>query len=474
MSRGWAVALGVVALAAFLGTGAWLARDRWLPLRSSVAAAKAGAADHDHDAEGGEESIVLSDQARRNVKLRTGEAVLGEFWTSIAVPATVVEHPGRSHRTAAAPLAGVATRIFVHPGQLVRPGDPIAELELTGDAQASTQSDLLQVLREIEVNQAELERVERLVEEGSLPERNKLQLEYDRRRLDAQRQAKSQQLLVLGLSEDQVKELVQSRRLIRSFTVRAPEIESEVREGRAAAAAARGGESEPPAAGDAPEPDWSYTVETLDVFPGKRVQIGDELCSLAFHGVLYLEGRAFERESGLISKAMQRGWPVAARFEADRDGELRRANLKILYVDNVVDPVSRTVRFFLALPNDVLLDNPGPEGEVYRTWRFKPGQKAQLDVPTERLENVFVLPSDAVVRDGLEYYVFVADGKRLRRRAVVAAAVGKDAAAIANDGRLFPGETVALNNAYQLNLALKKARGQAGGGHGGHGHDHAH
>jgi multidrug efflux pump subunit AcrA (membrane-fusion protein) len=470
MSRGWWVALALVAASGVLGVGAWLTRDRWLPAEwSGDGSVREDRGDHDHGEEG-DESIVLSEQARKNLGLRMGEAALGEFWTSIAVPATVVEHPGRSHRTSAAPLTGVATRIFVHPGQLVRPGDPIVELELAGDALASTQSDLLQVLRELEVNQAELERVERLVAEGSLPERNKLQLEYDRRRLEAQREGKAQQLLVLGLSAEQVQEVEETRRLIRSFVVRAPEIESEVREGRAATGASAG----PGGVKDAPEPDWSYTVETLDVFPGKRVQVGDELCSLAFHGVLYLEGRAFERESGVVSKAMQQSWPVAARFEADGDGDgtLRRADLRILYVDNVVDPVSRTVRFFLALPNDVLMDNPGPEGEVYRTWRFKPGQKALLDVPTKRLEGVFVLPSDAVARDGLDWYVFVADGKRLRRRAVSVVGSSRVAAAIADDGRLFAGETVAMNHAYQLNLALKKARAQGGGGHAGH--DHAH
>ncbi len=465
-----------MAFVAFLGTMGWLTRDRWLPNSATSVGEAAGdhGHDHGHGGEGGAESIVLSNQARRNLGLTTGPVVIGEFWSSISVPATVVEQPGHSHRKVASPLTGMVKQIFVHPSQLVRPGDPIAELELSGDALATTQSDLLQLVRELEVNQAELDRVEKLVTEGSLPEKNRLQLEYDRRRLQTQRESKIQQLVVLGLSPEQVKDIEESRQLIRSFVIRTPEVASEIKAHQILPAPIRqtGGAL---AAGESPpKPDWSYTVESLDVFPGKRVQIGDELCSLAFHAILFLEGQAFERETGIVSKAMEQAWPLTARFETDQDTVLRRPDLKILFVDNVIDQANRTFRFFIALPNEVLLDNPGPTGELYRTWRFKPGQKAELDVPTQKLVDVIVLPSDAVVKDGLDSFVFIANGKRFDRRSVEVTALIKGTVVVANDGSLFAGETIALNNAYQLNLAIKKASGQGGGGHDHSGHNHAH
>lgn len=459
-----------------LGTIGWLTRDHWLPTSPTGAAE---VADHDrhlheHDNKGGTESIVLSQQARRNLGLTTGPVVVGDFWNSMSVPATVVEQPGHSHRKVASPLTGMVKQLFVHPSQLVRPGEPIAELELSGDALATTQSDLLQVIRELEVNQSELHRVENLVKEGSLPEKNQLQLEYDRRRLQTQRESKAQQLVVLGLSVEQVKTIEDSRQLIRSFVIRTPEVASEIKAhhfppNRAQQAVGTlDGEKDPP------NPDWSYTVESLDVFPGKRVQIGDELCSLAFHAILFLEGQAFEKETGIISKAMEQAWPLTARFESDQDNVLHKNNLKILFVDNVIDQANRTFRFFIVLPNEVLLDNPGPTGEIYRTWRFKPGQKAELDVPTQKLVDVIVLPSDAVVKDGLDSFVFIANGKRFDRRTVEIKAHAKGTVVVAYDGSLFPGETIALNNAYQLNLAIKKANEQGSGGHDHSGHNHAH
>ncbi|MBY0587202.1 efflux RND transporter periplasmic adaptor subunit [bacterium] len=466
----------VLALLVSLGTMGWLTRDYWLPksATSEDEVAVDDEHDHEHGSEGGTESIVLSEQARKNLGLKTGPVVVGEFWSSMSVPATVVEQPGHSHRKVASPLTGMVKQLFVHPSQLVRPGEPIAELELSGDALATTQSDLLQVIRELEVNQSELNRVENLVKEGSLPEKNQLQLEYDRRRLQTQRESKVQQLIVLGLSAEQVKNIEESRQLIRSFVIRTPEVASEIKAHQVFPNRIQQASGTLAEEKDPPKPDWSYTVESLDVFPGKRVQIGDELCSLAFHAILFLEGQAFEKETGIISRAMEQAWPLTARFETDQENVLRKQDLKILFVDNVIDQANRTFRFFIALQNEVLLDNPGPTGELYRTWRFKPGQKAELDVPTQKLVDVIVLPSDAVVKDGLDSFVFIANGKRFDRRSVEVKSIVKGTVVVVNDGSLFPGDTIALNNAYQLNLAIKKASGQGGGGHDHSGHNHAH
>lgn len=467
----WAAAVGLLALTC---GAAWFTRARWTPWvwpNSAATASTETEGGHDHPSQ---DSIVLSKQAQSNLGLKTGPVELTEFWNSIRVPAVVVEQPGHSHRKVTAPLTGMVKQLFVHPSQLVHPGDPIAELELTGDALATTQGDLLQVIREMEVNQTELSRVEALVKQGTLPERNLLELQYERRRLEARREVKIQLLLVLGLSKDQIEEIESSRTLVRSFTVVTPEIASEVRSHPTVRSESPPPDSAPP--DGAEKPDWSYTVESIDAFPGKRVQIGDELCSLAFHAFLFLEGQAFEKEGDVVAKAMKEGWPITARFETGVKETLERKGLRILFADNVIDPTNRTFRFFIALPNEVTLDSKGPLGETYRSWLFKPGQKAELDLPTEWKEKAIVLPADAVVRHGLDAYVFRVNGDKFERQAVEIEAKTGAAVVIANNGSIFPGEVIAMNNAYSLNLAIQKAAGQSGGGHGhgheGHGHSH--
>lgn len=474
LPKTWIKVFAVLLLLIGIGAGGYLTQSQWLPRLMGIAGtpAKAPAAEHAHDEDA--HSVILSEQARKNLGLETGPIVIGEFWRTLRIPGNIVEQPGHSHRKVPAPLTGTVRELYVHPNQLVRPGDPLAILELTGDTLATAQADLLGSKRELELNLQELTRVTQLVQTGTVPEKNKLQLEYERKRLESQLEARTQALQVLGLSAEQVQGIVKSGKLLREFEVRVPGFSSEE---KMHVHDARGHESKqiPPHIAEPPAidmTDWAYTVESIEVYPGKRVLIGEELCSLAFHVTLFIEGNAFEKESEEIGRALTERWPITATFESGTSTLLEREQLKILTLDNVVSTDSRTFHFYVPLANEVLYDNPGPQGEVYRSWRFRPGQIATLKVPVEKLTNAIVLPVAAVVREGPDAYVFRANGKQFERQSVQVRYVDSTSAVLANDGSLFPGEVVALNNAYQLNLALKKASGAGGGGHDHAGHNH--
>jgi hypothetical protein len=84
------------------------------------------------------------------------------------------------------------------------------------------------------------------------------------------------------------------------------------------------------------------------------------------------------------------------------------------------------------------------------------------------MKKVIVLPADAVVREGADAYVFRANGNTMERQAVTVLHARAHEIVLANDGSLYPNETVALTGAYQLNLQLKKAAS----GPAAHGHSH--
>ena len=95
--RVWSVLL-VAAIAV-----AWIFRAQWWPAvrawtspGASVAEPAGGHSDHDDHAEPSD-SLVISEQARRNLGLKTGEVALGEYQRSITIPAIVVERPGRTN-----------------------------------------------------------------------------------------------------------------------------------------------------------------------------------------------------------------------------------------------------------------------------------------------------------------------------------------------------------------------------------------
>ena len=220
--------------------------------------------------------------------------------------------------------------------------------------------------------------------------------------------------------------------------------------------------------------DHIYSVEKIDVFPGKLVQPGDVLVELALHTELDLTGQAFERDSPMILQTMQEKWAITATFETADGTPLVRDDLKIRYLESTVDGVSRIQKFHIPLVNQVLRETSSDAGIVYHAWLFRPGQRARLSIPVEKLAERIILPAEAVVQEGVDAYVFRSNGKQLERVAIVIEHLDARTAVVKNDGTLMPKfDVVAKNHAYQLNLELKKKLGEGGGGgHSHEGHNH--
>jgi hypothetical protein len=87
------------------------------------------------------------------------------------------------------------------------------------------------------------------------------------------------------------------------------------------------------------------------------------------------------------------------------------------------------------------------------------------------MENVYVLPSDAIAEDGPNQVVFVQDGDAFRMVEVEIAYRDHEYAVIPINRHtaLFPGDPVVVHNAFPLSLALKGGSGDVDP-HAGHGH----
>lgn len=464
-------------------------RDRWLPYLNAGAKPTAhdesqspddhgshDHGDHGHDHGHGEEelnSVRLSEQARANLGLKVGTIELANYTRTLVIPGAVVEQPGHSERRITTALPGVVSKVYAYPGQAIRPGDPLLDIQPTGDLLSTAQAELLKTLQDIELVEVELKRLSPLVENGSIPARTRIEKDYERRRLESQKEVQIQELLVRGLTADQINELVAHKTLLREFTIYVP-----------------GDAPRPPAEQDRHEhpsvvptslltmekpvekgaSEVVYTIERMDIFPGKLVEPGDELCDLALHTELYLEGHAFERDSRIIAQAVQEQRPITAIFEGEADQPETREGLVIRYVENSLNATSRTLRFFVPLRNEIVRDSKADNGLVYRSWRFKPGQKVRLLLPVQQLKEQLVLPAEAVVSEGPDSFLFRANGELLERVPVVVEQRDPRQVVLRNDGSVFPGDEVAMNQAYQINLALKKQQGSGVDPHAGHNH----
>lgn len=442
----------VGAVAGLLSYGGW--RGWPFPDKPAQPAAEEN---HHH---GSPDRVTLSPQARANLKLITKPLQPETYSRIVVVPGMVVERPGQSDRSVAAPIAGVVRRIAAVPGDMVGPGDELFTLRLNSEYLQNSQTELYKTTRELQINEEQKERLEKVSE--AVPKQRLVDLEFQERRLSATLQALRYDLAARGLNPDQIRGAAEGR-FVTEITIRVPGIPG--KEG-AGSAGANPGKPEPAQPMAAIQP--VYEVEELKVQLGDQVQAGQALATLANHQALFLEGRVFPHEAPLFELAAQKDWPVRAEFavEVNHHWAPLTEPVRIRFLANRVDPNSQTLPVYAPLVNQHL--EYTEDGQTYRIWRYRPGQRVRLYVPVEQFPDVFVLPTEAVAREGPDAYVFRANGDVFDRKSVQVLYEDRQNVVLANDGSISAGNYVAFNGAAQLNRVLKA---KSAGGEGGHGHE---
>ena len=467
---------------------------------------------HDHDEHDDEhENIVaLSVEAIGNLRLRMEPVALTDYTRTLRIPGEVVELPGVSKGEIAAPVAGVVTEVMALPGMSVLPGDPLFKMRVIDERLLDAQLQWLKTLTRLDIVNRELERLAPYASSGAVAGRKRIDLEYERRELASRADLAPQELRVRGLPDEQIQAIRKSGRLADTVVVRMPETPRVAESGETDKVLPVAYNSEQPTDMLAKE----MTVEKLFVSPGQSVTRGQAMCDLAYHRTLFVVGHAFEADMPAITNATAEERLVAALFgEEGQEGKKSlRTDLPIRFIANHVDPETQTYQVYVTLSNESLHDTHDALGRRYRTWRHKVGQRANLVIPTATLTGQIVLPRGAVVTEGPNAYVFRQHDHdddheghdhaahdhgeedhaghdhdehghegddhaghedialELEPTPVVIVERSANEVVIAPNGQLAVGDSVAMNNAYQLFLAWKALSETGGGGH--HGHSH--
>ncbi len=420
-------AVGLLAAAA-------LTRDQWLPLVLPEHPTESEGhldEDHDHSAD----RVRLSPTARANLGIVTRPLAPQTYWKSLTIPGTVIDRPGVTDRAVSSPIGGVVAEVHARPGDVVRPGDKVATLRVVSEAAQTAQSELFKTSREIELAQEQRSRLAG----SSVPEIRLLEMDQQIRRFQAAAKASRLDLAARGFTPAQI-DAVAAGQFVREIVVTAPPADEAV-----------------------------YEVQDLKANLGDQVQAGQALLTLADHRGLYVEGHAFRSELPNVERAAREGWPVAVLFppEASGDWPPFTEPMTVSHMANTADPASRTFGFFLPLVNQNRTIRR--DGRTMIVWRFRPGQRVRLRVPVEKLDGVYVVPADAVARDGAEAFVFLQNGSAFDRTPVRVLHEDAGEVVLSSEG-LGANAVIAVNNAAALNRALRPKAGEHGHDH--HGHDH--
>ncbi|MCC9608776.1 efflux RND transporter periplasmic adaptor subunit [Blastopirellula sp. JC732] len=423
---------------------AYFTQERWLPLVNpgNVAEEESEVVAPVDDPK----VLKLSPQARKNLGLVVKPARPQTYWRTIQIPGILANRPGETDRGVTAPAVGVVTEIHAYPGQTVRPGESLFRLRLSSEYLQSAQKELFTATKERQIVREQLDRLRPLATSGAVPGARIIELESQELRQEALIQSYRQDLLICGLTPQQVDE-VAAGEFIREINIAAPPV-------RSASGSITGSAVEPGEASDEQD-QAAYEVQQLQVSLGQQVQAGDLLATLSNHRRLYIQGHAFKREAPYLEDAAQNRWKVTVEFAEDSPEHWPDLSqeFEIEYLSNAVDAESRTFDFYIPLTNQPRLYEKN--GETFVVWRFRPGQRVRLHVPVEELHDVLVLPSAAVVRDGPDAYVFQQNGDLFNRIPVQVLQEDRLNVILADDGSVTPGLYLAQNGAASLNRVLK-------------------
>jgi len=398
--------------------------------------------------------VILSDQAQKNLALTARWLKADVYWKTIMIQGIVVDRPGVSDQEVVAPTTGVITKVLHVPGDILREGEPLFTLKLTSDSVHQAQAELYKTTQEILLAQ---HRLARLVEAGDgVAQARLVDVRNEITRLEVASKSLRHGLQTCGFSTAEI-DGVSHGNLVSELQVFVPGANS-----------TKAASSVPIVSTSTPlgsmAPTSTLELQQLHVEVGQHVDAGDTLCSLSNHRLLAIEGRAFRDETLLLEHSVQQGWPVEVDFQEDAAGnwpEIKQAFF-IQHVANTIDTATRTFAFRLPLENQSkTIDQAGKQQLL---WRYRPGQRVRLLVRVEKLDNVFVLPADAVVREGAEAFVFTQNVNTFERKGVHSLLRDRDRVVIANDGALptylKQGDTwtiaaVVRNAAAQLNRMTK-------------------
>lgn len=418
------------ALVLALISGGYFTRHFWLPW---VTTTKAGeTASSQHEPAPVNDKVLLSDQAIANLDIKSLPLEATSFWKKITVPGMVVDRPGQSDRGVVSPVMGVIQTVHRFPGESVAPGEPLFTIRVLSETLHQTQSELYKTAQSIKLAQVQKGRL--LQAGNAISESRLLEADQQLARLEINARAARAELGTRGFTPEQIEGITDGK-FVKDMEIVVPPL---------------GTTSNVPVGSQK----W-YEVQELKAELGQQVQAGQTLCTLANHRILAIEGRAFRDETPFLERAVKEGWPVEVDFqEPEGTGWLPSKQVfHIQHLANTIDPVNRTFAFRMPLVNESKVIQQGATSQTF--WRYRPGQKVRIQVPIEKWDNVFVLPKDAIAKDGLESILFTQNVNTFLRRPVKVLLQDRQTVVIANDSTFPAGLFVAQSGAAQLQRMMK-------------------
>ena len=405
--------------------------------------------DNEHVHEGEEECVHLDAEILKDLDVKVEKVEPRVHIPSVKIPGVVQVEPDR-RADISSPLAARILALDAPPRAAVRAGQRLALLEVTDPEVRQLQVRAVEARAELLSARTNRNRTRKYLEalrgKGEKVAAELNRVEVDLEVLDAKvgslksaLQAVLDALKAAGLSPKQIEALKRDAKTVTRIGLYAPRLPG--------------------------NPDLE--VVSRPVHQGQTVPLGAKLYELVALDRLLVAGEAFETDLKTVRDAAFLNLSVGLVFPAEGR---QVKDLKVFSVESSLGSQERITHFYLRLPNRVVNEKKDG-GHRYLDWEHRAGSRVQILVPAGKPEPRFVLPADALVREGGRQWVYRLHGSGCDRVSVRVESMDDRQAIIPLQGGLEPGDQVVVKGALQVHLAIESAqeKDQAGSDHG-----HAH
>ncbi|MDD7984350.1 hypothetical protein PQO01_05240 [Lentisphaera marina] len=215
----------------------------------------------------------------------------------------------------------------------------------------------------------------------------------------------------------------------------------------------------------APQNKLGWDLNKIHVKPGQMIARGEQLFSLSDPSNMLLKAKPSGSEFADINTAIKNDFTLNASPLIANGSP----TLKNLAISKVLDTEDLSPTVLIPASNQVM-HKTTINNIKYRNWDLRAGLRYTLKVPVRKLEDVIVLPAEAVLDHGADKVVFVQDGDAFIRRKVVVVYQSDEVAVIGEGSELLPEEPMVVRGAFALQLALIAGTPEAVDPHAGHNH----
>lgn len=341
--------------------------------------------------------VRLSDSASELVGIKLEKAKSRECRSVLKAMGKVLA-PQPQKAVVSHAFSGRVAEIHVKIGEWVDEGQALLTLE--SHEIGSAKSEFYKALADLELAKLNLEREERLLEEGIGLKKNYLAAEAAHKIAQSNAEAAHKKLHVLGFNDEQVQEIADTHQINPSITLFSP---------------------------------IAGRVVTHRAVLGAVVDPSTELLTIIDPTRLWVDAEVYEKDIAKvrIGQEVEIGVPAYP-------AEVFRG--KISYIGDVVDGETRTITVRSEVDN--------------QQQRLKPGMFADVNVLLNGRCELLVVPSAAILEEGREKIVFVKEQDHFVRREVETGIIDGDYQQIVKG--LGPGDEVVVEGNHELKSKLQE------------------